>query len=143
MSVVGNFQYQNHDRDGVPVTLGRPLTHHRESLDETLHDPAADMSATETADQRSNAIGELARQMSRQYSRRDENLFDYQEGSDLDPFSDVFDAKKYTRALGNMSRGAGYERLSGVSYKDLSVHGFGSDAGEPTYQSYETGCSQY
>lgn len=130
MSVVGNFQYQNHDRDAVPVQLGRPLTNHHHEFDEQNQDPAAEMSAAETVQQRSNAIGELARQMSRQYSRQPTNLFDYEEGSDLDPFSGNFDARKYTKTLAQMSSGAGYEKLSGVSYKNMSVHGFGSDAGE-------------
>jgi ATP-binding cassette subfamily G (WHITE) protein 2 (PDR) len=128
--MVGDFQYQNHDRNGVPVQLGRPLTRHYDDNDEAINDPAADMSPAETVQQRSEAIGELARQLSRHTTRGPENVFDYQEGSDLDPFSGNFDARKYTKALGQMSKGQGVERLSGVSYKDMSVHGFGSDAGK-------------
>ena len=90
--------------------------------------PTEDMGALQR--HRSHHVGELARQFTRQSMNTGgiENVFDYEEGSDLDPNSSNFDARKYTRALGDMIRGAGVERLAGISYRNLSVHGFGSEA---------------
>lgn len=111
-------------------------------------------SPSEAIAHRSSEVGQLARQMSRQsqlsrtasrqqgvvpriskqLSRRDsvavpsDNLFEYEEGGELDPFSGNFNARKYTRSLAALSGGA--DRKSGISYRNLSVHGFGSDAGE-------------
>lgn len=58
------------------------------------------------------------------------NPWEYQEGSDLDPFSDSFDIRKWTKALVCQARGAdNIPRYAGISFRHLSVHGFGSDAG--------------
>jgi ATP-binding cassette subfamily G (WHITE) protein 2 (PDR) len=73
-------------------------------------------------------------------SRRSEqqgNLFDYEEGSDLDPFSNNFDAPKWTRQLASMREEGAPGRKAGLAYKNMSVHGFGSDAGESSLQSSE------
>lgn len=59
-----------------------------------------------------------------------EKLFNYEEDSDLDPFSNNFNAKKYVKGMAGLSEEAGVQRLAGVSYKNMAVHGFGSDAGE-------------
>jgi ATP-binding cassette subfamily G (WHITE) protein 2 (PDR) len=131
MSVVGNFQYQNHDRDAVPVQLGRQIS--RAPVDESVNDEALPMTAQETSTMRGQEISQLARQLTSQSARapHDANaLFNYQEGSDLDPFSSNFNAKKYVKGMSQLSSGAGVQRLSGVSYSDMSVHGFGSDSGE-------------
>jgi len=130
MSIVGNFQVQNPDRDGVPVRLSRPLTNHNQEYDERTGDNAPELSQAETMAQREQGVAELARQLTRQSTRYPDNIFDYQEGSDLDPFSENFNAKKYTKGLAKMSQGAGVERLAGIAYRNMSVHGFGSDAGE-------------
>jgi len=130
MSIVGNFQVQNHDRDGMPVQLQRPLTNHHQEYDEQTGDNTQELSPAQTMAQREQGITELARQLTRQSTRYPDNIFDYQEGSDLDPFSENFNARKYTKGLGKMSQGAGVERLAGIAYKNMSVHGFGSDAGE-------------
>lgn len=130
MSVVGNFQYQNHDRGGVPVHPGHAVQPRHYAGEEEINDEATEMSQAETLAHREQGVTELARQLTRQSTRMPENPFNYQEGSDLDPFAANFDARKYTRALAKLSQGAGVGRLSGVSYKNLSVHGFGTDAGE-------------
>jgi ATP-binding cassette subfamily G (WHITE) protein 2 (PDR) len=72
-------------------------------------------------------------------SRRSEqgNLFEYEEGSDLDPFSDNFDAPKWTRQLAAMREEGAPGRKAGLAYKNMSVHGFGSDAGESSQQCSE------
>jgi len=129
MSVVGNFQFRNHDKDAVPIELGRPIGDVNHPYDEQVNDDV-DPTPAETVQQRESRVGDLARQLTRQSTHQQGNLFDYAEGSDSDPFSENFDARKYTKALGQLARGAGVERKSGISYKNLSVHGFGSDAGE-------------
>jgi hypothetical protein len=67
--------------------------------------------------------------MSRQ-SQAQGNLFDYEEGSDLDPYSDSFNAKKWTRQMAAIREEGAPGRQAGLAYKNMSVHGFGSDAGE-------------
>jgi ATP-binding cassette subfamily G (WHITE) protein 2 (PDR) len=54
------------------------------------------------------------------------NPFDYEEGSDLDPYSSNFSARKYVRSLATLGKGS--ERLSGIAFKNLSVSGLQSDA---------------
>ena len=72
----------------------------------------------------------VKRQSSRQPSGPTDNLFDYEPESDLDPFSSSFNARKYVRGLAKLSKTSGQPRTAGIAYRDLSVHGFGSDAGE-------------
>ncbi|WWD22190.1 hypothetical protein CI109_106681 [Kwoniella shandongensis] len=57
-----------------------------------------------------------------------DRLFHYEQGSDLDPFSESFDAKKWTRLLMTAVKEHGPVRRSGISFRNLGVHGFGSDA---------------
>jgi hypothetical protein len=93
------------------------------------------MSMTETLHSRSQQITSLARNMSRRSEQG--NLFEYEEGSDLDPFSDNFDAPKWTRQLAAMREEGAPGRKAGLAYKNMSVHGFGSDAGESSQQCSE------
>ena len=88
------------------------------------------MSMTETLHSRNQNVTSLARQMSRMSERTMNNVFQYEEGSDMDPFSPSFDARKWTRGMVAMSNSEAPPRLAGLSYKNMSVHGFGSDAGE-------------
>jgi hypothetical protein len=87
------------------------------------------MSMTDTLHSRTQQITSLARNMSRR-SEQQGNLFDYEEGSDLDPFSNNFDAPKWTRQLASMRDEGSPGRQAGLAYKNMSVHGFGSDAGK-------------
>lgn len=128
MSIVGNFQYRDLDRDGMPVQ--RVPTRRNEECDEPVGNDDIGLSRAETLAQRENGVAELARQFTRQSSRHADNVFDYQEGSDLDPFSENFNARKYTKELGRLAQGAGVNRLAGIAYKNMSVHGYGSDSGE-------------
>jgi len=86
------------------------------------------MSMTDTLHSRTQNVTDLARNMSRR-SETQGNLFDYAEGSDLDPFSDNFNAQKWTRQLAAMRSEGAPGRQAGVAFKNMSVHGFGSDAG--------------
>ena len=94
--------------------------------------------------QRAESITGLARQLTRQSTRTantGEDLFNYRQGSDLDPFSENFNAKKYVKGIQALLDATGTERLSGLSWSNLSVHGYGSDAGEsPEAPCQGTGC---
>lgn len=59
----------------------------------------------------------------------DHRLFEYEPESDLDPYSPIFDARKWTRALAKLNSSAMPSRIAGVSFSNLSIHGYGSDAG--------------
>jgi len=158
MSLVGNFT-QNYDRSSQQGGSSLRRAHSNVSYhqDETVHAsgqgrshlptieqgstqtyPPTDgsdndqsstpMSMTETLHSRSQHITSLARNMSRRSEQG--NLFEYEEGSDLDPFSDNFDAPKWTRQMATMREEGAPGRKAGLAYKNMSVHGFGSDAGE-------------
>lgn len=59
----------------------------------------------------------------------EQDIFNYEPGSDLDPYSDIFNIHKWTRNMISIMN-AGHSRVSGIAYRNMSVHGFGSDAGE-------------
>jgi len=59
-----------------------------------------------------------------------DKLFKYEKNSPLDPFGAEFDPRLWVRMMSHVSRQTKPQRLSGMSYRDLSVHGFGSDAGQ-------------
>ena len=103
----------------------------------------ADTTPAPSPEQRADDIQRLARRLSRTVSRGSDtaekakgsdaplhpNPFEYEAGSLLDPFSDTFDARAWVRSMAASSRDSALSRLSGVAYRDLSVHGFGSDSG--------------
>lgn len=60
----------------------------------------------------------------------DGDIFNYEPGSDLDPYAEHFNIHKWTRAMTSHMAAANDSRVSGIAYHNLSVHGFGSDAGE-------------
>lgn len=93
-------------------------------------------------EERHEQITQLARQITRQSTRNEGlhrvqsngtaleagDLFDYEEGSDLDPFSENFDVRRWTKlALRNRETAP---RTAGISYNNLNVFGYGSEAGE-------------
>jgi ATP-binding cassette, subfamily G (WHITE), member 2, PDR len=137
MSVVGNFNIQNYDRQEHTTGAG---VQRRVSLDPGqghLYDQrAVDGDEPErppmSPEQREAEVHHLARQMTTLSTRTAENLFDYEQGGPLDPFSDKFEAKRWVKALAQLSKSEGSApgRMSGISYRNMSVHGYGSDAGE-------------
>jgi ATP-binding cassette subfamily G (WHITE) protein 2 (PDR) len=130
-----NYQQDRFDQSGAEAyplqdrPLGRAL-----SRGYTREDPTGVSSSTDTSlDQDGMArerVQELARQLTRQSSRH------HEKGSELDPFSDNFNAKAWTRKIvGVTSRDPVNhpKRTAGVAFKNLKVHGFGSDSGyQPT-----------
>jgi ATP-binding cassette subfamily G (WHITE) protein 2 (PDR) len=150
-----NYQQDRFDQSGAEAyplqdrPLGRAL-----SRGYTREDPTGVSSSTDTSlDQDGMArerVQELARQLTRQSSRHHESAsvhggaaagsesgdFLIEKGSELDPFSDNFNAKAWTRKIvGVTSRDPVNhpKRTAGVAFKNLKVHGFGSDSGyQPT-----------
>lgn len=77
----------------------------------------------------SEEIGQLARHLSSQQSTGE--IFNYAKGSVLDPFGDKFDAKLWINKFANQDERANVQgRKSGISLKDLTVFGHGTDAGK-------------
>ena len=95
------------------------------------HDDDSNTMTTASSSDLEDAIGTIARQISNlgDDATISNKLFNYEKESPLDPFGSNFDPKLWVRMMGHVSRESRGERLSGLSYRDLSVHGFGSDAG--------------
>lgn len=153
MSLVGNIS-TNVDR--TTQAAGSPLQRRMSNFGR--HDANVDDDGVEEVftpmEQRHEEIVQLARTMSRhsisrQTSRSSggfnplarirsnastvvdgpRNPLEYEEGSDLDPYSENFNIRKWAKiALKN--RGDEPSRKSGLSWKNMSVFGYGSDAGE-------------
>jgi len=85
----------------------------------------------QTLASRNQQVSALARHMSRMSSSATAvNPFEYDKDSDFDPFSEKFDVRKWTRHVMHFQEGGetAKGRRSGVSFRNLGVHGFGSDA---------------
>lgn len=85
----------------------------------------------EEANKQNAGIRELARQYTRQsvYSTNDPSPFNAEPGSRLDPDSDRFEPRAWTKAmlrLRNEDSDRFLGRTAGVSFRDLNVYGFGS-----------------
>ncbi|WRT64451.1 uncharacterized protein IL334_001383 [Kwoniella shivajii] len=98
--------------------------------DEQHSSPAGDDTISPTDRQREDQVTSLARQMSRASIHGDQplDLFNYNADSDLDPFSDNFNARKWVKEMSRISQESSPRRTAGISYSGMSVHGFGSDA---------------
>ena len=137
--VQGEKGFTEHRNSSSTVAPSSPIDPKAQSGHKSAYTPATGGARTE--EDVEAGIANLARQMSRQVSRAGTagagsggvagNVFDYEEGSDLDPYSKAFDAKKWVRSLQRLSEedDGTAQRTSGVAYKGMSVHGFGSDAG--------------
>lgn len=85
----------------------------------------------ETA-RREEAVHRLARRLTSQshVSAAYQNPFNAPPNSALDPNGENFNARAWTKAMLNLQledQNAGPMRTAGVSFKNLNVHGFGSD----------------
>lgn len=85
-----------------------------------------------TGSEREADIVSIARQLSHlgDVDAMSHKLFEYEKNSSLDPFAEAFDARLWVHMMSQVSKQSSGQRLSGLSYRDLHVHGFGSDAGE-------------
>jgi hypothetical protein len=76
----------------------------------------------------SDEINSLARYLSAQQNTGD--LFNYEKESVLDPYGPKFDARLWISKFANLDDWASVPgRKSGISFKDLTVFGYGTDAG--------------
>ncbi|KAF1950929.1 putative multidrug resistance ABC transporter [Byssothecium circinans] len=83
-------------------------------------------------ERRENAVHQLARRYTQQsdYSTTHQNPFRAPEGSQLDPHGPNFNARVWTKAMLQTHLDdpqAHPTRTAGVSFRNLNVHGFGSD----------------
>jgi ATP-binding cassette, subfamily G (WHITE), member 2, PDR len=85
-----------------------------------------------TSEQRDTGVRELARQWTRQSAAGlYGNPFQYERDSPLDPESDRFEPRAWTRSMLQLAKDDSEHfksRQAGVSFKNLSAHGFGSAA---------------
>jgi ATP-binding cassette subfamily G (WHITE) protein 2 (PDR) len=131
MSVVGNFT-QNYDRQEQTTGAGIQRMPSRSQSQAHGAEYGESERAPPTTAEREAEVHELARVMSGRSAHTTDKLFEYEHGGPLDPFSEKFDAKRWVMALTHLSQDEGTNpaRTSGISYRNMSVHGFGSDAGE-------------
>lgn len=142
-----------HDQ-GIPLQerlSGRePIT--SRGSDTTVGEHGDRVSPLDAEQANKQRVTELARQLTRQSSRHqdaqslsrvgsthhqggqpgDEGDFLIEKDTELDPFSDKFDVKAWTkRIVGITSRDPTNhpKRTAGVAFRNLRVHGFGSDTG--------------
>jgi hypothetical protein len=83
--------------------------------------------------QREATISALARQLTQgTLTGQTVDVFAPTRSNDLDPSSPEFDPKKWVRGLSRMIQAEGTmtDRRLGLSFRDLSVYGYGSEAGE-------------
>lgn len=106
-------------------------TYRRPETEETLRDSTDDESST--AEQNDKHVNTLARTMTQASVRNDQgeykNPFNASEDPRLDPHSDKFNARAWTKTLvGITSRDPERypSRTAGIAYSNLNVHGFGN-----------------
>lgn len=112
--------------DPEEATLTSTPAQSRSGIDSDQHQDDG-----EEADKQNEGIRELARQYTRQsvYSTNDPSPFNATPGSRLDPDSDRFEPRAWTKAmlrLRNEDSDRFLGRTVGVSFRDLNVYGFGS-----------------
>lgn len=142
MSLVGNFT-QNYDNTGA--TGGVPPLGRQPSTQHANHDPTpihAGLEEKESQEGGSSSEGEteqikrdqttlnLARRMSRQSTdQQTGNPFDVEKDGPLDPWSENFNSRAWTKALLNLEQQESDKfkpRTAGFAFKDLNVYGYGS-----------------
>jgi hypothetical protein len=128
MSVLPGFFFGPDDRSRQ--TGGVPRPHHLRDLFQHDHENGAEDQKRRDKKLKQEVI-ELARQVSRDSaSLAEDSIFSFAQGSDLDPLSETFNPKKWVQHFVQASEKAGtFGRELGVSFRNLSVHGFGSDSG--------------
>ncbi|WWC86557.1 uncharacterized protein L201_001434 [Kwoniella dendrophila CBS 6074] len=128
-----NFVDRTKEEPELARTESRRLTHfnsnNQHQYDNGNNEEEHDHPSV-TPEQRHKQVTGLARQLSRQSVNTNGNndIFNYTPDSDLDPFSDNFDARKWVKQMAKASLDSSPRRTAGISYSGLSVHGFGSDA---------------
>ena len=89
-----------------------------------------------TAAEREATISALARQLTQgTLTGQVVDVFAPTRSDDLDPSSTEFDPRKWVQGLSRMIHAGGTmgDRRLGLSFRDLSVYGYGSEAGESIF----------
>jgi ATP-binding cassette subfamily G (WHITE) protein 2 (PDR) len=111
--------------EGSPKSRNQVLKESHRSAQEEAHD------AQETA-RREDAVHQLARRLTiqSQHTTSNQNPFNAEPNSALDPKGENFNARAWTKAMLNLQledENVGPTRTAGVCFRDLNVHGFGAD----------------
>jgi hypothetical protein len=116
--VSGPSYGQDHDQASLP-----PSSTLRQD-----HPSADELPASSHAP--SQEVTELARHLSTQSTVTGQgDIFKYETGSKLDPFGDTFDPRLWVSKFASLEDW-GQGRMSGISFKDMTVFGHGTDAGK-------------
>lgn len=114
----------------TPINLDRTAPHISQAQSNNhSHYVEDDDQTTVPSPAPSEEINSLARYLSTQQDTGD--LFNFEKDSVLDPYGGNFDARLWISKFANLDDWAGVQdRKSGISFKDLTVFGYGTDAGE-------------
>jgi len=120
------------DASTIAAVEGSPQSHnnHTDRKDGSYNTHDADEIAE--AARREEAVHQLARRLTSQsqQSAANQNPFNAAPNSALDPHGEHFNARAWTKAMLNLQlndENAPPTRTAGVSFRDLNVHGFGTD----------------
>ena len=121
------------DASTIAAGEGSPPSHHNRSDHKNAsHNTRDDDDIAETA-RREDAVHQLARRLTAQsqQSSSQANPFNAPPNSALDPNGENFNARAWTKAMLNLQlqdEDAAPVRTAGVAFRNLNVHGFGTDA---------------
>ncbi|OSS53650.1 hypothetical protein B5807_01076 [Epicoccum nigrum] len=128
-----NRQDTSSDASTIAAQNSPPRSHHQATGSvekETSNN--ADLDAQENT-RREHEVLQLARRLtsqSHQSASHHQNPFQAAPGSSLDPSSENFNARAWTKAMMNLQLSdetAAPPRQAGIAFRDLNVHGFGAD----------------
>ena len=118
------------EAQSIAARIEQERQYKRPETEETLKDSDDDESSTEQNDKHVNTLARTVTQASvRNEQGEYKNPFHASEDPRLDPHSDKFNARAWTKTLvGITSRDPERypSRTAGVAYRDLNVHGFGN-----------------
>lgn len=134
-------QHHDHDRDHETSESDASTIAAREGSPTRNHHPDHKKSSNNIRDaeeiaetnRREDAVHQLARRLTvqSQQSSSQANPFNAAPGSALDPHGENFNARAWTKAMLNLQlsdENAAPIRTAGIAFRDLNVHGFGTDA---------------
>jgi ATP-binding cassette subfamily G (WHITE) protein 2 (PDR) len=151
MSLVGNFTFQSYDREARNTGIGAAgqVADRREDVEVEMSsrrsrttskrdsDFPDDLTLTSGQDaeetrgeERVNALARQLTQHSIHSNAFDQSPFNAPKDSELNPHSPNFSARAWTRSILNLQSREPEKstmRSAGIAFRDLNVHGFGSD----------------
>jgi ATP-binding cassette subfamily G (WHITE) protein 2 (PDR) len=150
MSLVGNFTFQSYDREARNAGIGtgqvvdrgedvvelsprRSRTISKRESDVPDDSTLAEKKSGQDAEETEGRVNALARQLTKHstYSNvLDESPFNAPKDSQLNPHSPNFNARAWAKSILNLQLREPEKstmRSAGIAFRDLNVHGFGSD----------------